>query len=158
MRRPFAVGSIAALLYVVAWFLPVAEGASTLDAGVLPGWEALRVALSPLWPYERFIAEGSLRASLAVASGVTNLLFVAACWALLQARSSGRSVNWIAFPLLIAAVINATWLWSSPAELSWGYYCWLASFILLALAADRTSGATDPAVAPAPEAVEQTPV
>lgn len=158
MRRPFAIGPIAALLYIVAWFLPVAEGASTLGTGVLPGWEALRVALSPLWPYERFIAEGSLRASLAVASGVTNLAFVTACWALLQARPSRRSVRWIAFPLLIAAVINATWLWSSPAELSWGYYCWLASFILLALAADRTSEASDPAEAPTPEVVEHTTV
>ena len=157
MRRPFAIGPIAALLYVVAWLLPVAEGASTLGTGVVPGWEALRVALSPLWPYERFIAEGSLRASLSVASGVTNLAFVSACWALLQARANGRSVRWIAFPLLVAAVINATWLWSSPAELSWGYYCWLASFILLALAADRTSGATDPPDAPAPE-VEHTPM
>jgi hypothetical protein len=137
MRRPVAVGPIAALLYVVAWFLPVADGGSTLGAGVLPGWEALRIALSPLWPYDRFVDEGSLRSSLSVASGVTNVMFIAACGAMWQAKAAGRSINWVAFPLLVAAIVNATWLWSSPAELSWGYYCWLGSFLLLALAADR---------------------
>lgn len=137
MSRPLAIGPVAVLLYAIAWLLPVADGGSTLSSGVVPGWEALRVALSPLWRYDRFVAEGSLRASLAVASGVTNLLFVAAVWAMLQARAAGRAVRWIAFPLLIAALVNATWVWSSPAELSWGYYCWLASFLLLALAADR---------------------
>jgi hypothetical protein len=105
------------------------------------------------------VAEGSLRASLAVASGVTNVLFIAACWAMLEARSAGRSIKWVAFPLLVAAMINATWLWSSPARLSWGYYSWLASFVLLALAADRQSSSVPPeapaAASPATEVEEQ---
>ena len=152
MRR-LAPGPIAALLYLTAWFLPVADVGSTIGSGTLPGWEAVRIAMSPLWPYDDFIAEGSLRASLSVASAVTNLLFVIACLALLHARVTGRPLRWIAFPLLIAAIINATWLWSSPAVLSWGYYCWLGSFVLLALAADRqhrppaeTPDSADPAV------------
>ena len=136
-RSALVLGPAATLLYVVSWFLPVAAGGSTLESGVLPGWEAVRLALSPLWPYDAFVAEGSLRWSIAVASAVTNVLFVACCWALLQAWRHGRSARWIAYPLIIAALINAAWLWLAPVWPSWGFYCWIGSFLLLALAADR---------------------
>ena len=41
---------ILALLYVIAWFLPVEKDGTTLADGGLPGWEAFRVALAPLIP------------------------------------------------------------------------------------------------------------
>lgn len=132
-----ALGPAAALLYGLSWFLPVVNLSGVGESSELPGWEALRLALSPLWPYEDFVAEGSIRASLAVASAFTNVLFCFCAIALFDAWRRGRSARWIAYPLMIAALIDAAWLWSSPAWLSWGYYCWLGSFLLLALAADR---------------------
>ena len=137
MSTAVILGLVAAIAYVVSWFLPVAVGGSTLESGVLPGWEALRLALSPLWPYEDFISERSLRWSIAVASAVTNVLFVACFWALVQAWQQRRSARWIAYPLIIAAFINTAWIWLAPVWPSWGYYCWNGSFLLLALAADR---------------------
>lgn len=146
------LGLLAAVLYVAAWFLPVAIGGSTLESGVLPGWEALRLALSPLWPYEDFVSERSLRWSIAVASAVTNVLFVACVWALIQAWRDGRSARWIAYPLIIAAIINTAWIWLAPVWPSWGYYCWNGSFLLLALAADRLRARPAPASPEAPPA------
>lgn len=121
----------AAAIYSIAWFLPVAEGGSRYGDGVLPGWEALRVALSPLWSYREFVTEGSVHSSVSVASGLTNVLFVAALVAMVQQRSGARSIWWIGAALLLAAVINAQWLVISPVALKAGYYCWLASFMLL---------------------------
>ena len=127
------ISVVAALLYGIAWFLPVAEGGSRYGDGVLPGWEALRVALSPLWSYREFVTEGSVHSSVSVASGLTNVLFVAALMAMVQQRSGARSIWWIGAALLLAVVINAQWLVISPVELKVGYYCWLASFMLLAV-------------------------
>ena len=48
--NPKRLIQIGFLIWAVAWFLPVVEdGASFPD--MLPGWEALRVALSPVWLY-----------------------------------------------------------------------------------------------------------
>ncbi len=124
---------LAALLYCLSWFLPVAAGGSRYGQESLPGWEALRVALSPLWSYREFVAGGSLHSSVSVASGLTNVLFVAALVALVQQRSGVRSIGWIGAALLLAVVINAQWLVISPVSLEVGYYCWLASFVLLAV-------------------------
>ena len=133
LRRKLAtlISFAAALLYAIAWFLPVAEGGSRYGEGLLPGWEALRVALSPLWSYREFVAGGSLHSSVSVASGLTNVLFGAALAAMVQQRGGVRSIRWIGAALLLAVVINAQWLVISPVALELGYYCWLASFVLL---------------------------
>lgn len=123
----------AASIYSIAWFLPVAEGGSRYGDGVLPGWEALRVALSPLWSYREFVTEGSVHSSVSVASGLTNVLFVAALVAMVQQRSGAGSIWWIGAALMLAVVINAQWLVISPVALKVGYYCWLASFMLLSV-------------------------
>jgi hypothetical protein len=127
------ISLLASLLYGISWFLPVAKGGSRYGEGTLPGWEALRVALSPLWSYREFVAGGSLHSSVSVASGLTNVLFVAALVALVQQRRGVRSIRWIGAALLLAVVINAQWLMISPVALELGYYCWLASFVLLAV-------------------------
>ena len=132
-QLPFLISVVAALLFGVSWFLPVADGGSRYGEGVLPGWEALRVALSPLWSYREFVAEGSVHSSVSVASGLTNVLFVAALAALVQQRNGTRSIWWIGAALLLAVVINAQWRVISPVTLKAGYYCWLASFLLLAV-------------------------
>ncbi len=61
------------------------------------------------------------------------MLFVAALVALVQQRRGVRSIRWIGAALLLAVVINAQWLMISPVALELGYYCWLASFVLLAV-------------------------
>ena len=58
---------------VLGWWLPVADD--------YRGWQAFRVALSPLWPFEQFKIEPGVLLVLSVASALTNLLFVVlAAW------------------------------------------------------------------------------
>ena len=49
MKRPKAVLAIAGGIFIVAWFLPVVDGSSSLRQGALPGWEAFRYAFAPVW-------------------------------------------------------------------------------------------------------------
>jgi hypothetical protein len=134
-----------AVAYAVSWFLPVVKGGATITGGALPGWEAFRIALSSLWPIVgvRLIAE-SLGAALAVASALTNLLFLGMA-VRLSRGARGRS----GFAVLVAAaVLNAHWfvLGDERGDLRAGYYLWVASFVALAWAA--RAGASRPAPAP----------
>ena len=54
------------------------------------GWQAFRVALSPLWPYEDFRIEPGLLLVLSVASALTNVLFVALAAAARAARARAQ--------------------------------------------------------------------
>lgn len=98
------------------------------------------MALTPLWPYESFRIEPGWLLAVSVASGLTNLLFIALV-ALLVLRARARLVAALA---LGALLINLHWPISMGAqrtELLSGYYIWLASFALLALAAAARAAA-----------------
>ncbi|MGH7653169.1 MAG: hypothetical protein ACREN6_00770 [Gemmatimonadaceae bacterium] len=128
MKRSTPIFVLACALFAVAWFVPVIDGGTSLAKGGLPGWEALKAALSPLWDPA---ARDSWTAILAVPSGVSNLWFVAAV-----AARTGRlrlSSPVVRRGAIVAALINAQWL-SSFRELRAGYYLWLVSFVLLAIA------------------------
>lgn len=117
---------IAGLIYAVAWFCPVIEGDKTLADGVLPGWRAFVVALSPLWE-ER---DGSaLQETLFVCSGITNIAFVLG-FGLLLRRPAG-SKQPLAWLLLISAAVDSHWIFETGDELRVGYWMWLGSFVLL---------------------------
>ena len=125
--------SRAALLAAVAanlwgWLGPVVDDNR--------GWQAFRVALSPLWPYENFRIEPGLLLILSVASALTNLLFVALA-ALLVRRGEQRAkvVLWAA---AAATLLNLHWpisMGQQRAQLENGYFIWVCSFALLAFAA-----------------------
>jgi hypothetical protein len=100
------------------------------------GWHAFRVALSPLWPFEQFRIEPGLLLVLSVASALTNLLFVVlAALLVLDAERRGKAVLWAAAG---ATLLNLHWpisMGEQRAELKLGYFVWVCSFALLALAA-----------------------
>jgi hypothetical protein len=127
---------IASLMYLVAWFLPVIDGGTTLTKGGLPGWEALNVALSPIW--DRNSADTWWGSVLAVLSGLTNAWFLFSVAALKgRPATSNRVLFWGA---ILAVLINAQWfvLVDPRSDLRIGYYLWFTSFAVLAAAVQWT--------------------
>jgi hypothetical protein len=130
MRKQQALVSSAWLLYVVAWFLPVADGGVTLPHGV-PGWEAFRVAMCALWPYESYHTDYPV---LCIISAATTLLFLpVSLWAVLSGSHALRRASaWVA---TFAFVVNAHFfvlLGPERKDLRIGYFLWLFSFLLMA--------------------------
>lgn len=128
-RRLLAVAVVAVLAFVVAWFVPVIEGGTTLADGEVPGVEALLVAIGPLLSLE--LGDSPVLSVLSVVSGFTNLLFAAAI--VLLWRRRGRGHGRLAMALAAAAAVNTMWIFvGDPTELRVGYYLWFLSFPLLA--------------------------
>lgn len=128
MKAPHFAWLAAVVTNLLAWFMPVVDD--------YVGWQAFRVALSPLWPFEQFhIPPGSLLV-LSVASGVTNVLFfLLAAVLVTQPARRAKPVLWIA---AAATLVNLHWPISMGAErdeLEAGYFIWVCSFALLTLAA-----------------------
>jgi len=126
-----------ALLYVIAWFLPVAKDGTTLADGGLPGWQAFRVALAPLIPYDGFAEDtGIFHNVISVASALTNFLMLLCLFWLAGPATTPRvrQSRWI---IVAAAAIDAYWF-RMAADLYLGYYCWLGSFVVLAVVAFRS--------------------
>jgi len=128
----------AALAYILAWFLPTVYLPDlepwSADSVIVTGWEATRAALGPIWRADGSL-DGPLRATLAVASGLSNLLFVVAV--LFAFWRPSRIAPWLPWAIAMAALINTHWLVGDPgfrSSLSAGYYLWLASFVLLTIA------------------------
>jgi hypothetical protein len=112
VERRTVLLAVAAIAFVLGWVLPVIDE--------YRGWQAFRVALSPVWPYESFKIDGWHNAILTSLSGLTNLLFV------------------------VATLLNLYWLVLAAeaiTDIAIGYYVWLLSFPLLALAARQRSPA-----------------
>jgi hypothetical protein len=112
---------------VLGWVLPVVYDDR--------GWRAFRVALSPLWPYEGFRIEPGLLLMLSVASALTNVLFVALAAVLVLRAGRAKAVLWGA---AAATLLNLHWPISMGDQrglLESGYFIWVSSFALLALAA-----------------------
>lgn len=128
MKAPHFAWLAAVVTNVLAWFMPVVDD--------YRGWQAFRVALSPLWPFEQFhIPPGSLLV-LSVASAITNLVFwVLAAVLVTQPARRAKPVLWAA---AAATLLNLHWPISMGAErdeLRFGYFVWVCSFALLTLAA-----------------------
>jgi hypothetical protein len=117
----------AVLANLWGWFGPVVQDNR--------GWRAFRVALSPLWPYEQFEIQAGLLLVLSVASALTNVLFIAlAVWLVVRERS-WKIVLWLA---AAATLLNLHWptsMGEQSRQLESGYFVWVCSFALLALAA-----------------------
>ena len=145
MRRSTMIVWLSGAMYVMAWFLPVVDGGTTLATGGVPGWEALRAALAPIWPYQDIQVPSGLEALLRVGSGLSNLLFISALIGLLVRPSPGaRIARW---GLALAALLNTQWFAMSGREdLRAGYYLWVGSFALLAVGAHLPSPMRPPDV------------
>lgn len=129
MRRPGipVIGSW--LVHAIAWLSPVHADGERLP-GTLPGWQAFRVAFSPVWRYEGFSADTGYGAAISSASALTNLVMLASVPVVLRGSARARAVlGWTAAG---SAVLNAQWfLAGGRAELRIGYYLWWFSFVLL---------------------------
>lgn len=143
MRAATRILSLGLAVYTAAWFMKVVDGGKTLADGMLPGWEALRVALSPIWPYDDIQSDGWLGDVLSVASGLTNLLVLAFPLWLHLARH--HRVAWAVGPFILAAAVDAQWMYPDAEGLRWGYYMWLGSFIILAIGLARAARTLPPA-------------
>jgi hypothetical protein len=135
------------ILYGTAWFVQVIKDGATLADGILPGWQALRVALSPIWPYEGIGIDGWLRRILSVASGFTNAIVLCMPVWLQLARRHRKA--FAVGPLCVAAGVDAHWMFPEPQDLRLGYYMWLGSFIVLAVGVARSADTPRPLRAPA---------
>jgi hypothetical protein len=112
---------------VLGWLLPAVYNEA--------GWRAFRAALSPLWPYEGFRLDPGLLLVLSVASALSNVLFAALAITLVLRENRARLVLWLA---AAATILNLHWPISMGDErrlLEPGFFVWVGSFALLALAA-----------------------
>ena len=117
----------AIVAHVLGWLLPAVYNEA--------GWRAFRAALSPLWPYEGFRLDPGLLLVLSVASALSNVLFVALALTLALREGRARAVLWLA---AAATILNLHWPISMGDErrlLEAGFFVWVSSFALLALAA-----------------------
>ena len=125
-------------MYACAWFVLVIKGGDTLSDGVLPGWQAFRVSLSPIWHYGNDTGGGNsvVMNALSVASGLSNFVFVAAA---LVGFARGGVSRGVWFLLALCAVVNTHWFVMSDArgDLRLGYYLWMLSYFVAAGALRR---------------------
>jgi hypothetical protein len=117
----------AIVAHLLGWLLPAVYDEA--------GWRAFRAALSPLWPYAGFRLDPGLLLALSVASALSNVLFAALVLTLVLRAARARAVLWLAAAMTI---LNLHWPISMGDErrlLEVGYFVWVSSFALLALAA-----------------------
>lgn len=122
---------VAAIAHVFGWVMPVIDKYA--------GWQAFRVAFSPVLPYENFKIQPGLILVLSVSSALTNVLFVVVAGILLGGPAStllrARAILWV---VAAAALLNLHWpisMGENGADLENGYFVWVSSFALLTLAA-----------------------
>jgi hypothetical protein len=131
MTRAKALWIAAVIANLLGWALPVVDD--------YRGFQAFRVALSPIWPYENFHVPNGYLVWLSVASALTNLLFIALAAYLWPKVAAGLSRSRLAvLSLGAAALLNLHWtitMEDSADDLAVGYYVWVVSFVLLLLTA-----------------------
>jgi hypothetical protein len=116
----------AVVAHLLGWALPVVDQ--------YRGWQAFRVAFSPIWPFEQFRIDPGPLMILSVASALTNVVFVATAIWLLRGGAA-RPALWVA---AAATLLNLHWPISMGAQralLETGYFVWVTSFVVLALSA-----------------------
>jgi len=147
MRRapgvPLAL--LATAMNAIAWFIPVARLRSDslgLDRVPMIGWQAFATSLFPVDAGARISASDPLFAVLSFASALTNLMFIVALAILLPGGDrSPRAWRRVEAALWVCLALNAWWLATGVSHLLAGYYLWLGSFALLALAVRQRRGA-----------------
>lgn len=121
---------IAAPVFLISWFLPVLPE--------VPGWMAFRYALAPLVPF-RDAGQLAWDDNVPqVLSALTNLVFIL-MFALWIARQMFRAGLFLRIALA-CVLLNLYWLvraWRENGlhDLLFGYYLWLAAFVLMLAAA-----------------------
>jgi hypothetical protein len=122
---------IGVIVFIASWFAPVLHILRPGDDRIV-GWEAFLFALmsAPFgesWPWRKIVY---------VLSAATNVVMVGALIAYQSARASHRALRAM---LLASAFVNLHWfvLNEDRAALRFGYYLWVASFIIVAYGLGR---------------------
>ena len=142
MKRDKLPAYAALLLFATAWFLPIEAGAARISDGILPGYQAFMVALTPV-SLHRFneLDLITVRELLTALSALSNLLMLYALAIVLGwPRIHFPTPKRLSTVLLVAFIINAQWIWPRGDEyldLQIGYWAWVASFGLAAMAVRR---------------------
>jgi len=126
MKASRAVLVAAVAANVLGWVLPAAQD--------YRGWSAFTVALSPLWSFADFQDEPVWLLILMVGSALTNFLFVGLCVLLLR----GGQPKIVLYGAAAATLLDLHWVVTMESDrryLASGYFIWVCSFALLALAA-----------------------
>jgi len=126
MKASRAVLVAAVVANALGWVLPAIQD--------FRGWSAFSVALSPLWSPEDFQGEPAWLLILMIGSALTNLLFVGLA-VLLVRGVRPKAVLWAA---AAATLLDLHWVLTLESDrryLEPGYFIWVCSFALLALAA-----------------------
>lgn len=126
MRPPRVVLLAAIVANVVGWVLPAIQD--------FRGWSAFTVALSPLWAFEDFRDEPLWLLILMIGSAFTNFLFVGLGVLLMR----GGQPKLVLFGAAAATLLDLHWVLTLESDrryLEPGYFIWVSSFALLALAA-----------------------
>lgn len=126
---------IAIASFTVSWFVPVHRAGAKIGAGELPGWQAFRLALARILEISQSTPAQLPWAILSPASALTNFFFVIAAIVLLRRPARPHPVaKWGS---LLCVALNMFWLvlGNDRGDLLLGYYLWLGSFVLLAVAA-----------------------
>lgn len=147
-RKRMILPLVAIAGYAISWFLPVHRAGSKIGTNEPPGWQAFRLALLQMWPRpDAGLTEWTV-AVLAPASALTNFIFLAAAFLVL--RRPGAQLPFVKWGLVASVALNLWWFafGMDRGDLRAGYYLWVASFAILAVAAFRQ----------APEATPQAPV
>ena len=141
MDRSRRIWLVAVVIFAGAWFLQVHKEGTSLSQGGVPGWQAFRLAMSPVWAYggESGGGESTVAKILTVASGSTNFVFLAAM-ALLWRRPSAGVPRAIGLVLVASFALNWYWFFGGAglepmrADLRAGYYAWITSFLAMRFA------------------------
>ncbi|MBI2794858.1 MAG: hypothetical protein HYX66_09455 [Ignavibacteria bacterium] len=126
-------GIVVCAVYITSWFVPVARYGDTLSSGTVPGWQALRVSLSPLWSQDFPVPSAWYKSALMVFSGLSNLLIVIVMGLLLF--DFKFKSKWLKSAVIVSAVVNLHWVLMSGTSVDAliGYYLWELTFIAVAV-------------------------
>ena len=128
---PRATLLTAVVANILGWVLPAFSDER--------GFKAFVFALSPLWDYRNFQSQSPVLLAFIVLSALTNVLFAAL--AAVLALGAARRVKAVLWAAAAATLLNLYWpvlLEADRGRLEAGYFTWVSSFALLALAAFLT--------------------
>jgi hypothetical protein len=128
MRRLPPLVVLAVLVFVIAWFVPVHKNGSNTR---VPGWEAFTLALEIPAKDNPYLSTNGI---LMRASACTNFLMLLAVF-LVVSRPGQKPASWLPVSFDVATFLNLWWLKGGEiSDLRIGYWLWLASFALMAIA------------------------
>ena len=144
-RKRMILPLVAIGIYALSWFLPVHRAGTRIGTHELPGWQAFRLALFEMWPRRNIRLTELIVGLLGPASALTNFFFLAAAFLLL--RRPGASSPVVKWGLVASVTLNLWWFafGMDIGDLRSGYYLWVASFAMLAVAALRQEPTHEPA-------------